>query len=78
VILGLVSGRGEWPWRRDWSTTPNTWRLYAVWAAVCLVLGGFYLVRGNLFGVLWLVLAAAWVFVTLWVRRRSRLRRDHA
>ena len=77
MILGLVSGRGEWPWRRDWSKTPNTWKLCAVCAAACFVVGGFYLTRGNLIGVLWLVLAGAWVFVTLWVRRRSRPRLPH-
>ena len=72
MILGLVSGRGEWPWRRDWSQTPNTWKVYAVWAVVNFVLGGLYLVRGNLIGVCWLVLAVAWAAMTLWVRSRSR------
>lgn len=69
-----MSGRGEWlPWRRDWTKNPNAWKVYVAYAVVAALLGCFYLAAGNLFGILWLVLAVVWVFVTLYVRRKSRL-----
>ncbi len=75
MILGRMSGRGEWlPWRRDWTKKPDLWKVYVAYAVVAALLGCFYLAAGNLlFGFLWLVLAVFWVFVTRYVRRKSRL-----
>lgn len=73
-ILERVSGRSEWlPWRRDWSRYPNTWKVYVAYAVVAALLGCFYLAAGNLIGLAWLALAVVWVFVTRYVRRKSRL-----
>lgn len=73
-ILGRVGGRSEWlPWRRDWSRYPNTWKVYVAYAVVAAVLGCLYLAAGNPVGIAWLGLAVMWAFVTVYVRRKSRL-----
>lgn len=71
MILVRVS---EWlPWRRDWSKNPTVWKGFAAYGVVAALIGCFYLVRGNRYGLAWLALAVVWAFATVYVRRRNRL-----
>lgn len=68
-----MSGRGEWlPWRRDWSKTPNVWKVYVAYSVLFGLVAVFYLAAGKLIGLFWVALALTWVFITSYVRRRSR------
>lgn len=51
------------------------WKVYVGYCVVFGLIGVVYLVGGNLIGIAWLALAAAWVFLTGYVRRRSRTQR---
>jgi hypothetical protein len=73
AILRDVSGRGEWlPWRRDWSKTPNAWKVYVAYSVLFAVIAAVYLAAGRLIGIFWLALAITWAVLTGFVRSRSR------
>ena len=73
AILPVVSGRGEWlPWRRDWSKTPNVWKVYVAYSVLFAMIAALYLAGGRIFGIFWLALAITWAMIAGLIRNRSR------
>lgn len=67
-----VGFRDQLVWRRDWSESPNGWMVHAAFVVFWTVLGVTYLAFGSLFGIGYLVLAAAAAVVARYIFRKGR------